>query len=66
MNGVNKPRFSINVPDFEDKDLLIMCVTLLCVLALFNLADDAAAGLIEKALYGMFGIVTGRAMAPSK
>ena len=66
MNGANKPRFSFSMPDFEDKDLLILCVTVLCILALFNLADDVAAGLIEKALYGLFGIVTGRAMTAPK
>lgn len=45
--------------DFDDKDLLIFFVGAICLVSLFALEDQQAVELVEKALYGLFGIVTG-------
>ena len=47
---------------YDDKDLVILTVLLICVsaMAIPNIAPGAFA-LIEKALVGLFGIAVGRA-----
>ena len=59
-------KINIKFPDFEDKDLFLICITVICALSIFLLKDDLAAGIVEKAFYGMGGIVTGRALSGNK
>lgn len=48
--------------DFDDKDLVILCVLLICLaaMAIPNVPEGAFA-LTEKAFVGLFGIAVGRA-----
>ena len=48
--------------DYEDKDLVIFAVFVLCVLSILALDDANAVEIVEKAMYGLFGIVTGRSL----
>jgi len=48
--------------DYDDKDLVILAVLLICIAAMaIPYANPEAFGLIEKAMYGLFGIAVGRA-----
>ena len=52
--------------DYDDKDLVIFAVFVICTMSLLALEDKMAVQLIEKALYGLFGIVTGKAIGGAK
>jgi len=49
--------------DIDDKDLVILVVFVLCGMGIVILPAETASVIIEKALYGLFGIVTGKAIA---
>lgn len=62
-----KPWIKIRIPDFEDKDLVVLVVFFLCVGAMIAFTDQNAkhaADIVEKAMYGLFGIVTGTRNKP--
>ena len=49
--------------DYDDKDLVIVSVLLICIAALgIPNVLPAALGLAEKAFLGLFGIAVGRSM----
>lgn len=48
--------------DYDDKDLVILAVMLICIAAMaIPSVPDSAMALAEKAYYGLFGIAVGRA-----
>jgi len=49
--------------DYDDKDLVIVSVMLICIAAMaIPSVPVTAMALAEKALYGLFGIAVGRAI----
>jgi len=47
--------------NFDDKDLVIIAVMLICIAAMaIPGVSEGAMGLAEKALYGLFGIAVGK------
>ena len=53
----------MNIPDFDDKDLVIIAVFLICMAALIMLKVDSVP-IISNALSGLFGVAVGRATKP--
>lgn len=50
--------------DFDDKDLVIVSVLLVCVAAMaIPYVTDSALALVEKACYGLFGVAVGKTVA---
>lgn len=49
-----------------DKHLVIVCVSVLCGIALFTLDGQTASDVVDKAMYGLFGIVTGVVVGKEK
>ena len=47
--------------DYDDKDLVIVAVFLLCLAALIVPANPGALNLVENGFSGLFGIAVGRA-----
>lgn len=55
------------MPNYDDKDLVIISVLLIMVAALaIPYVQDPAFDLVEKALYGLFGIAVGKAVKGDK
>lgn len=49
--------------NYDDKDLVILAVLLICVAAIgIPAATPAAIVLAEKAMYGLFGIAVGKSL----
>ena len=47
--------------DYDDKDLVIVSVLLICIAAIaIPYCSENAVALVEKALYGLFGIAVGK------
>ena len=53
----------MNKIDFEDKDLVILVIFVICIVAMLFPITQMASGIIEKAFYLLGGIATGRAIS---
>lgn len=51
------------MPEFDNKDLVIIIVGILCIGLLFVPVTEISAGIIEKALYVLAGIAMGKTVA---
>ena len=63
---MNIPNLTINIPDLDDKSLVIIAVTIIACWASWVLKTNVAAItlIVSNAFSGLFGIAVGRSMPP--
>ena len=66
---MNIPHISINIPDLDDKQLVIIAVTIIACWATWILGVKQVAAvtlIVSNAFSGLFGIAVGRSLIPRK
>jgi len=49
------------VPDFDDKDLVIICATLIAIISIFGIAEDPST-IVTSVVSGLFGVAVGKSV----
>ena len=57
-------RMEYKMPDFDDKDIVIICATLLACVAMFILPD--AGQVVSNVITGLFGVAVGKSKTFNK
>jgi len=49
-------------PDADDKDLVIVCATIIAIMSMFFLGSDGGTTIVGNVITGLFGVAVGNAM----